>query len=145
MRITRGQFGKRKRQLPAWGSAGQPVSVRMGGWQQQKELTLGRAEQPSRQADDAADELTQADQWLAGGLELAAEPPVEQVGGQRGVQQERAQPPEGARPQAFQLECSGGFREPAFDGLTRLVERLQLSHRELLGWQVGRSEEHTSE
>src|SRR5262245_38019865 len=113
MRITRGQLGKWERQLPAWGSAGQPTSVRVGWWQQQGQLPLGRAEQPSRQADNPADELTQAEQRLAGGLELAAEPPVEQVGSQRGVQQESTQPPEGARPQAFQLEGGGRFGEPA--------------------------------
>src|SRR6266571_4972041 len=127
MRITRRQFGERERQLPAWGSAGQPVSIGMCRWQQEEELPLGRAEQPSRQADDAADELTQADQGLAGGLELAAEPPVEQVGGQRGVQQERAQSPEGARPQTFELQGRSRFAQPALDGLAGLIERLQLS------------------
>src|SRR2546421_11297535 len=83
MRITGRQFGERERQLPARSGAGHPASVRVGGWQQQEELTLGGAEQPRRQTNDPADELAQAHGWLADGGELTAEPPVEQVGGQR--------------------------------------------------------------
>src|SRR5437762_1415621 len=73
MRITGRQFGERERQLPARSGAGQPASVRVGGWQQQEELTLGGAEQPRRQTNDPADELVQAHGWLADGVELSAE------------------------------------------------------------------------
>ena len=57
----------------------------------------------------------------------AALPPVEQVGGEGGVEQERFEAGEGARPEAFELKGGGRLRQPALDGLAGLVERLEVA------------------
>ena len=102
MRIGQGGEGE----LPAGGVGGEPAGVGVGGRQEQQEAVAG-AQDAGGQGDDAADELAQAQVRQArAGQELAAFPPVEQVGGERGEQEERLQAAEAGDQRPFSWRAS---------------------------------------
>src|SRR6266540_1863159 len=110
MRIARDEVKEGQRELPGGTGRGEAAGIRMGWRQEQGEAPVDGLEDAGRQGDDAVDQLAEAEvREAAVGQEHAAFPPVEQVGGEGGVEQERLEAGEGARPEALELEGSGGL------------------------------------
>src|SRR5689334_14105993 len=131
MRIARDEIEERQRELPGRTGRGEMSGVGMGRWQEQGEVAVGGLEDAGRQGDDAVDQLAQTKVGEAGVWQQDAPlPPIEEVGGEGGVKQERFEAGEGTGPQALELESGGRLGEPALDGLAGLVERLEVAGRQ---------------
>ena len=90
MRIAQDEVEERQRELPGRTGRGEVAGIGMGRRQEQGEAPVSRLEDAGGQGDDAVDQLAQAEVGKASVWQQdAALPPVEQVGGQGGVEQER--------------------------------------------------------
>src|SRR4051794_30207259 len=103
MRIARDEVEAGQRELPGRAGRSKASSIRMSRRQEQGEAAVGRLQDTSRQGDDAVDQLAEAEVGEVGVWQQhPALPPVEEVGGEGSVEQERFKAGEGARPQPFE-------------------------------------------
>src|SRR5438067_3779096 len=114
MRIARDEVEEREWELPGGTGRGEVASIRMGRRQEQGEPAVGGPEDAGGQGADAVDQWAQAEVGPAAVWQQdPARPPVEEVGGAGGVEQERFEAGSGAGPEPFELEGGGRLGEPA--------------------------------